>query len=193
MKNSLYIYGPKIWLIIHKYAINADNNIDLKNNYVELINYINILFPCNICKIHFNEHRKLFLFEKYNNIFKWSYILHDNVNKMYNKKSPNINTLYDYYNNINITILINAIFHTLFTFCSNYNHSDIINFIMIIINLTNDNKFKDILLFSLNTNSDYKYKVIDWLYKVYYDVYISYNIPIDSKNNIISYFDLNIL
>ena len=100
--------GPGIWFGIHLLAIEADTN-DKKNAY---INYVNLLcdnFKCKTCQPHFRKFIDTHNFRDYWNIkdskgndigfFRWSWELHNAVNKFLKKYQPTLEEAFNYYSN----------------------------------------------------------------------------------------------
>lgn len=91
-KKGKDFFGPVLWQTIHilaaTYTPTKENYIAFKNFTVSLM----YLIPCDLCKNHFKEFLKAHPIEKYmennNSLFFWSYLCHDNVNRLQNKKSP---------------------------------------------------------------------------------------------------------
>src|SRR5438270_7551943 len=98
--NKLHIFniktlGPGIWHVIHTLAYHA-NTDELKEAYISTINILCDHFGCEQCKIHLTQFINTYPFKNYFNItdglFKWSWELHNDVNKKLNKLQMNYET-----------------------------------------------------------------------------------------------------
>ena len=101
-------WGPAIWMMIHFFAANLKK--EKINIYVEFINTLMYVIPCEECRKHLRENIKkipLYINNKSNNIsiFEWSCNLHNLVNQQLKKPVHNLcNTLfYKYLDNYNST------------------------------------------------------------------------------------------
>lgn len=102
--------GPGIWFKMHLEAVNATND-SLKRAFINNINLLCDNFKCSKCQSHFRKFIDSHPFEKYWNIydkngrdigfFKWSWELHNQVNKFLNKYQPSLEEAYEYYSNKN--------------------------------------------------------------------------------------------
>lgn len=90
-KNTLSVYGPKLWHTIHTFAAEYNPTTD-KNSFMMFIVSVAELIPCQNCKRHFKENLKKFPVTKYlasrEKLFYWSYMMHNEVNEKQGKKSP---------------------------------------------------------------------------------------------------------
>jgi len=190
-KNNLYYYGPKFWLIIHKYAYQNNKNKILKQFYVKMITDIFKLFPCKICQTHFSEVLKDFPIVNENDIFLWSFKIHNEVNIKQKKiKSPCIYKCEEYYSNISDQELLKSLFDVIFTFVSEYCSNIIKNFIENVAEL-NTHDIKKCLLHSLNVNYNCSVKTIDWCFNIYIDICNRFNINDRYiKNECIRFFEI---
>ena len=77
--------GPGIWFVIHTLAYHATTE-PLKDAYQLEINTLCDHFGCETCKTHFSQFILSHPFIKYkDNYFKWSWELHNYINKILNK------------------------------------------------------------------------------------------------------------
>jgi len=98
MNNSFW--GPSIWNMIHSSAFMYHSSN--KYSYREFILSLKELLPCEACQVHLLSNLKILPLreqELYNNkqLFIWSYLLHDIVNKQLGKKSPTFETVHHFY------------------------------------------------------------------------------------------------
>jgi len=84
------VWGPDAWYLIHHITRNL---VDKKSfDQTAVINFFSILWvfiPCAICRNHYMEHIKKDPFIHYindgNDLDKWGFELHNNINKMLHK------------------------------------------------------------------------------------------------------------
>lgn len=98
-------YYNGIWYIIHTLALYATTN-ELKHNYIITINSIAKNFPCETCKPDFEKFIKThslisYKHDKETGYFKWSWELHNMVNKKLNKSLVSYEDALDYYKTFN--------------------------------------------------------------------------------------------
>jgi len=83
-------WGPALWKTIHCFA--ASYTPDKKNSFKKFMFELQYLIPCEECKMHYINNLETFKMDNYmtNNhqLFLWSYLLHDIVNKQLGKHSP---------------------------------------------------------------------------------------------------------
>ena len=137
------VFGPLIWNIIHTIAANLC--YDRIKDYNRFILYISEFLPCEDCKYHFKELIKIYPLSNYipssnnfviNNDLKesallWTYMIHNDVNKRINRKSPSFLLVKKYYDKriINYEDLWSMIH--LFSFYTD-NYVKFIDFILLI-------------------------------------------------------------
>lgn len=99
--------GPGIWFFMHITALRAVTNT-LKESFIININQLCDNFKCEKCKTHFrkfiDEHPLRNYWNIYENkkdvgFFKWTWELHNQVNKFLNKPCPSFFECYNYYSN----------------------------------------------------------------------------------------------
>jgi len=189
--NNLYYYGPKLWLIMHKYAYQNNKNNISKIYYTNMITFILQLFPCSICKEHFAEVLKKYPLNRYDNIFVWSFNVHNEVNVIQKKTtSPCISICEKLYENTSDNDLIKATFDVIFTFIPGNCGGVIKNFMFNVAELNN----KDIryyIIESLKRYYDINIPTIDWVFRIYIDMCKRFKIkdPLD-KQTCISFFGI---
>lgn len=93
--NEIDIIGPGIWHVIHMLSLNATTDIT-KESFILTINTLCNNFGCDSCKPHFRQFIDDHPFKNYWHIeykkegdygfFKWSWELHNSVNKRLLKK-----------------------------------------------------------------------------------------------------------
>lgn len=169
-KNNLYYYGPKVWIIIHKFAFQNNKNSISKKFYIKMITDILKLFPCKICQTHFGKVLQKYPLVNENDIFIWSFKIHNEVNVKQKKTvSPCIYKCEEYYSNMSDQELLKSLFDVIFTFASDQCGILIKNFIINIAELNKD-EIKNCLLHSLNVNYKPYIKTIDWCFNIYIDI-----------------------
>ena len=115
-------FGPGLWHKIHTDAITATTDW-LKEAFIININVTCDSLPCVKCKTHLREFIDKYPLRNYWNtrdeygkdigFFKWTWILHNRVNKFLGKFEPKLEDAYLAYRNINISS------------CARCNNSDI--------------------------------------------------------------------
>ncbi len=104
------IVGPGMWYKMHVDALNATTD-EHKRTFIVNINKSCDTFKCMKCKMHFRKFIDDHPFMYYWNLkdskgrdvgfFKWTWELHNNVNKMLGKYQPSFDEAYDLYNDEN--------------------------------------------------------------------------------------------
>ena len=97
------IWGSYLWYSIHFIALGYPRNpsntdkISYKNFYENLVNVI----PCQDCAEHFKDNLKSFPIDKFlstrEKFFEWTVLLHNQVNKLLNRKEFKIDKAYTLY------------------------------------------------------------------------------------------------
>jgi len=103
--------GPGIWFTMHIDAIGATND-KLKESFIININALCDNFKCKKCQPHFRKFIDTHPLKNYWDIkddkgrdigfFKWSWELHNQVNKFLNKYQPTLDEAYNYYSDSEI-------------------------------------------------------------------------------------------
>lgn len=97
--------GPGIWFSLHTSAIKA-TTIGSKESFILFVNSVCDNFKCMKCKPHFRKFIDTHNFKNYWNIkhkghdigfFKWTWELHNEVNKFLGKYQPSLEEAYLYY------------------------------------------------------------------------------------------------
>lgn len=93
--NEIDIIGPGLWHVIHMLSLNATTDIT-KESFILTINTLCNNFGCDSCKPHFRQFIDDHPFKNYWHIqykkegdygfFKWSWELHNSVNKRLKKQ-----------------------------------------------------------------------------------------------------------
>lgn len=196
--NSLDVYGPKIWYLIHLFALGyVEREHLLYHPYQAFIISIKELFPCKICKEHFSENLYKYKLENnYATLFHWSYLLHNEVNKMKNKSSPSYRSSLDSISkHLHTWDVVPNLFFVLFTIIKYSGVSDKMGyFIMLLTSL----KYLipiDIIK-KVYTQALEKYSTVDplsvtvlyWTYLIYKDVHENLSIHYHTYGVIVEYF-----
>lgn len=99
--------GSGIWFVIHTLALHANTDV-LKESFILTINTLCDHFGCDTCKQHFRKFindypLKTYWYFKYNGedlgFFKWSWDLHNVVNKALNKPQLSFDNALSKYKN----------------------------------------------------------------------------------------------
>lgn len=92
-------WGRHVWTTIHSIA--AGYEPSMSNAFVSMIDSFTKLLPCPKCREHLKQNLKILPIEPHlkdrHSLFKWSYSLHDKVNKQLGKKSPPFDMMKQYY------------------------------------------------------------------------------------------------
>jgi len=86
-------WGPFWWRTIHSFAASYRPIPQVKNAFKQFIYSLIGLIPCTICSDHYKKNlNNIPLSENYlkdaHNLFLWSYLFHDLINKQLGKVSP---------------------------------------------------------------------------------------------------------
>ena len=90
MLRGMAFAGPNIWATIHSEAVTyTPENAEA---FRAFIYSQTSLLPCEKCRKHFKENLNNYPLDDYldsnHNLFFWTYLIHDIVNKSLGKKSP---------------------------------------------------------------------------------------------------------
>ncbi len=86
------IWGPKLWFVIHTFALNYPDNPTYEDKRVmeEFFNNLKYSIPCKKCKIHYRQRLERNPIVNYldnkQSLFKFTIDLHNQVNKSLGKK-----------------------------------------------------------------------------------------------------------
>lgn len=100
--------GPGIWFSMHVYALQATND-KMKEAFSLYVNTLCDNFKCKKCQPHFRKFIDDHPFYQYKYIydavgrdigfFKWTWELHNQVNRFLKKYEPTLQEAFDYYSN----------------------------------------------------------------------------------------------
>jgi hypothetical protein len=100
------VIGPGIWFKMHIQGARATTE-ELKQAFVTNINALCDNFKCKKCQPHFRKFIDTHSFQQYWNIydahgrdigfFKWTWEMHNQVNRFLKKYEPTLEEAYDYY------------------------------------------------------------------------------------------------
>ncbi len=83
-------WGSAFWHVIHSIAYIYDPQTD-KNNYYNFFSNLGTILPCEECRVHYsqnlNKQELMIALESNENLFRWTYDLHNKVNMQMNKSS----------------------------------------------------------------------------------------------------------
>lgn len=95
--------GPATWHFLHSTAATYDGSDSSKRGFISIIDGIQKTFPCPNCRKNLAKHLKELPLEKYldncDDLFLWTYLMHDKVNQLKHVKSPPLNEVKKYYFN----------------------------------------------------------------------------------------------
>jgi len=78
--------GPAVWMHLHSTAAAYDGSTTQKNAFIKLVQSIQDNFPCERCRRNLVKHLKELPLGQYlgnrDELFLWTYLMHDKVNKL---------------------------------------------------------------------------------------------------------------
>lgn len=89
--DSKKFWGPCCWKTIHSFA--AKYTPSQKDAFVSFMHLLSELLPCHECRLHLRENLQRFPLtashlHNRDTLFRWTYLLHDMVNRQLGKISP---------------------------------------------------------------------------------------------------------
>ena len=100
------IWGPPFWFTLHTISLNYPDNptYTVRQHHLLFFESLKSILPCSICRNHYKEFLKNHPLSPYldNNksLTRWVLDLHNNVNKLNNKKIWTMKEMKNYYENI---------------------------------------------------------------------------------------------
>ena len=89
VSNNSSFWGPSTWKSLHSMAVKYD--ITKKQHFINYINSLPHLLPCEKCGKHLKDNLKSFPYTPFLNnnhdLFFWTYLLHDMVNIQINSEN----------------------------------------------------------------------------------------------------------
>ena len=86
-KKGKDFWGEPVWITIHSFA--AVYKQENASSFKAFMNSLPNLLPCEACRQHLSQHLKRFPMDKYlsnnHDLFYWTYLIHNEVNKEHNK------------------------------------------------------------------------------------------------------------
>lgn len=111
--NDPTVIGPGIWFNMHTTAVHATTD-QLKEAFIVYINALCDNFRCQTCRVHFRKFIDTRPLKEYwaikdNNgndigFFKWTWELHNQVNKFLKKYQPSLEEAYTYYSDNSVGV-----------------------------------------------------------------------------------------
>ena len=89
---DLTVWGPKLWFVIHTFALNYPNNPTYEDKRVmeEFFNNLKYTIPCDKCRIHYRQRLErnpiINYLDNKESIFRYTINLHNQVNKSLGKR-----------------------------------------------------------------------------------------------------------
>lgn len=86
------VWGPKLWFVIHTFALNYPDNPTYEDKRVmeEFFNNLKSTIPCHKCRIHYRQNLQnnpiINYLDNKQSLFKFTVDLHNIVNKSLGKK-----------------------------------------------------------------------------------------------------------
>jgi hypothetical protein len=97
------VWGPKLWFIMHTFALNYPDNPTYEDKRVmeEFFNNLKSSIPCQKCKIHYRQRLQqnpiINYLDTRQSLFKYTVDLHNQVNKSLGKKIYSYDEAVDIY------------------------------------------------------------------------------------------------
>ncbi len=100
-------WGPCFWRSIHAFAAAYRPTPEVKTAFKQFIYSLTGIIPCKVCREHYVRNlNQIPLSEEYlkdaHNLFLWTYLLHDLVNRQLGKVSPPFEEIKAQYFNVNV-------------------------------------------------------------------------------------------
>jgi hypothetical protein len=99
------IWGSKGWFFIDSIILSYPNNPskEIKNDFLNFLTLLKKMLPCENCRKHYDEFIKINpltekILESRENLIIWILNLHNNINKLNEKKIITLEEFSDYYN-----------------------------------------------------------------------------------------------
>ena len=100
------VWGPHAWIFLHTITLNYPNNPS-ELDKLEIMNFFHNLptiLPCQTCALHFKENLKKYPISKHfhskKDLVQWLIDMHNEVNKLNNKKIYSYEEVNNYYLNL---------------------------------------------------------------------------------------------
>lgn len=91
--------GPAWWVVLHSAA--TTYTPENRSGFLSLVKGTGESFPCPTCRENFKKHLLELPIEKYlanrDELFMWTYLMHDKVNQLKHVKSPPLQSIKRYY------------------------------------------------------------------------------------------------
>ena len=100
------VWGPHGWIFLHTITLNYPKNPTIydKQNYKTFFTSLQNILPCDWCSKNYKLHLKKFPIDKYLNckkdLVQWLIHIHNEVNKIFNKKIISYQEFVEIYKNI---------------------------------------------------------------------------------------------
>ncbi len=100
------VWGPSGWLFLHTITLNYPNNPTMydKQYYKNFFMSLQSVLPCDWCSKNYKIHMNKYPIDNYLNSKKdlvtWLIIIHNEVNKIFKKKTLNYNEVIEIYKNL---------------------------------------------------------------------------------------------
>jgi Mitochondrial sulfhydryl oxidase involved in the biogenesis of cytosolic Fe/S proteins len=200
--NSIVIYGPKVWYLIHLLALGyVERESLMYHPYQAFIMSIKELLPCKLCRDHFIYNMTVkYNLEKYttssSSLFLWSYLMHNEVNETKHKVSPSYTTCLEYMKTqLHSMEMLPNLFYALFTLVSNSPKEKLSYIIMLVTSLKYlipEENLREIYIKSVEQYGN----IVDfttitplyWVYLIYQNCYASLGLYYYSYNIILKHF-----
>ncbi len=119
--NTIEMYGPKLWYLIHYFSLHYS-----PAKFCQFIEGLRYLIPCVKCRKHFNEnlHQLDYKKEPDSAMYLWSYKIHNCVNEHLGKTSPSYQSSKALYQNENLE----NFWYIMYTFASNLDDTNLHKF-----------------------------------------------------------------
>lgn len=174
MTNNINDYGPKMWYLIHTFA--GKYSFIHSQNYITFIKTLSNLMPCFNCRKHFKIILLNYPIEKYmssrDKLLKWTYFVHNIVNKRLGKKLQEYSPVASYYMSSNKdreVDIMNHLWGVLFTlsYSNNKNKPEFMEFFKAALNMLEPYHRNPIEQALINMGNNPKLSLEKLIYNIY--------------------------
>ena len=101
MYNNILIWQILTWQIFHKITLNY--NQEYKDKYIKFFESFKTIIPCSICKNNYNDKINKLNLNNVDDYFQMTINLHNDVNKLHNKRNWKIEEAKNHYKKLNLS------------------------------------------------------------------------------------------
>lgn len=93
--------GPAGWMTLHSAAATYEPTPEQRQGFIALVRGFETNFPCKKCRQNLRKHLNELPLQNYlgnrDELFLWTYLMHDKVNQLKHVKSPPLQRVKKYY------------------------------------------------------------------------------------------------